>query len=49
MGFANLNGRQHEAMRHLAAVNNWTPAEADARLKDAGALGKRRSEHQWGL
>jgi hypothetical protein len=49
MGFANVNGRQQEAMRHLTAVNNWTSAQARAHLRDAGAVWQRRSEHQWGL
>jgi hypothetical protein len=36
-------------MRHLTTVNNWTPAQADAHLRGAGAVWQRRSEHQWGL
>lgn len=49
IGLAGIRGRGPEAARHLAKVNGWSQAEANAYITDQFAVWASRSEKVWVL
>lgn len=49
IGLASVRGRRREALRHLARVNNWSVADAEAYAEGCFEQWSRRSNHQWKL
>ena len=48
-GLAGVRGRRREAVAHLARVNGWSGADADAYLEVCFEQWHRRSNHEWAL
>ena len=48
-GGAAANGRGTDAVAHLAEVNGWTEAEAQAHISSESAAWRRRNESEWTL
>jgi hypothetical protein len=49
LGFANVKGKGAQARAHLARVNGWTPAQADAYISEAFRVWAQRSGGPWTL
>jgi hypothetical protein len=49
LGFANVKGRGAQARAHLARVNGWTLAQADAYIAEAFQVWAQRSQGPWTL
>jgi hypothetical protein len=49
LGLACVNGREHQALAHLARVNGWPWEFAAAHAQTAFALWHARSQHPWRL
>lgn len=49
IGLATARGRASAATDHLAAVNDWTLAEAEEYVEECFAVWERRSSHKWRL
>lgn len=49
IGLATVNGKQEEAIFHLAKVNNWEFSKAVDYTEKSFEIWKQRSEHQWKL
>jgi hypothetical protein len=49
LGFANVKGKGAQARAHLAPVNSWTLAQADAYVAEAFQLWVQRSQGPWTL
>jgi hypothetical protein len=49
MGFATMSGRGDIAAQHLAAVNGWTPVEADRYIHEQFTVWEERNKYEWRL
>jgi hypothetical protein len=49
LGFANVKGKGAQARAHLARVNGWTLAQADAYISQAFQVWAQRSQGPWTL
>jgi hypothetical protein len=49
LGFANVKGKGAQARAHLARVNGWTLAQADAYISEAFQVWAQRSQGPWTL
>jgi hypothetical protein len=49
MGYANVTGRNEEAIAHLMTTNNWDRATADEHIDRAFKVWKQRSYVDWTL
>lgn len=47
IGLAGVRGRKEEAAAHLKEVNAWSKREADAHIRSAFGLWRRRTAYKW--
>jgi hypothetical protein len=48
-GFAQVQGKEKEALAHLMKVNNWSATQAHQHIEQAISTWRTRSQHQWKL
>ena len=47
IGYAQVNGRGNDALKHLMLVNKWTKIKAEKYIQEAFLKWRERSKHDW--